>query len=311
MESGDPNRALPLDRLDHPILHKASECFGEDPAHDNPVGTIAAVRSTQLYEVKVNQWRAGVWIDSSDVCWVVVAGLAKGNHNDRDDFYKRLERLESQSVVGDLLPSDEDDRLWKLERSHALLNAWHLKNQQTITEALDSVSNGGSVRITVNAPQAAVEKGRSTVLAEIDITVARFEEPDYRADEVVLTVREQADWKGSNLAAAFTNSLLACVHPPETEWDPTGGHYSNILEIKDLRGRVAQLRSLNESGERAVPAMVSQSHYVHARNLADRIVEGRAARSLCGIYFVPRQDHERLPMCPECSAAYAEAGTSP
>lgn len=308
VERGEPNEALPLTSLDHPALSKAAECFGEDPAQDSPVGAIRAATSERFHEVKVNQWRAAVWIDQErDACWVVAAGLAKGGHEDRDDFYKRIERIEAGPGVSSLLPTAEDEDLWKLERAHALLKEWHLANQQVIAEALGSVASGGSTRLVIRAPATSVEKGRYDVLADVDMVVAKFEEPDYHAEEVLLTVHERADWRGSRLAAAFTISLLACVHPPETDWEPAGGRYSNWFEIGTLQDRAVELLALCEDGVRVLPQMVTESHYVHQQDLSERVVEGRAARSLCGVYFVPRQDHEELPVCPECEAAYAEA----
>src|SRR5699024_1610824 len=189
----------------------------------------------------------------------------------------------------------------------SILSNWHLGNQQAIAEALHSVEPGGSTRLTIRAPESAVEKGRHEVLAEVDIIVERFEEPEYHFEEVVLTVHEQADWKGSPLANAFTVSLLACVHPPETDWDSACGSYSNMLEIGTLSNRVDELLDMHERGVRAIPQMVAESHYVHRRDLSERVVVGRAARSLCGVYFVPRQDHADLPVCPGCSAAYVGA----
>jgi len=308
IERGDLHEALPLTSLDHPVLYKAAECFDEDPTQDSPEGVIRAATSERFLEVKVNQWRAAVWIDQKDdVCWVVAAGLAKGNHNDRDDFYKRIERIEDGPGVASLLPTSEDTKLQKRELADSLLTDWHLEKQHAIAEALNSVVPGGTTRLTIRAPEKAVEKGRHEVLAEVDITVERFEEPDYHAEEVVLTVHEQADWKGSPLATAFVMSLLACVHPPETDWEVAGGSYSNILEVGTLLGRIAELREMSGKGVRATPQMVTEAHYVHRRDLSGRIVEGQAARSLCGVYFVPRQGHDSLPMCPECSAAYAEA----
>ena len=308
IERGDPQEAMPLASLDHPILSKAAKCFDEDPTQDSPVGLVRAAASERFHEVKVNQWRAAVWVDKEeDACWVVAAGLAKGDHEDRDDFYKRIERIEAGSGVSCLLPTAEDERLRKLELAYSLLDDWYLANQRAVAEALSKMVSGGTTGLTVRAPETAIEKGRHEILAEVDIIVERFEDPDYHAEEVVLTVDEQADWRGSQLASAFTLFLLACVHPPETDWDVAHGSYSNILEIGTLADRIAELREMSESGVRATPQMVTESHYVHKRDLSERAVEGRAARSLCGVYFVSRQDHADLPVCPDCSAAYAEA----
>ena len=63
IERGDPQEAMPLASLDHPILSKAAECFDEDPTQDSPVGLVRAAASERFHEVKVNQWRAAVWVD--------------------------------------------------------------------------------------------------------------------------------------------------------------------------------------------------------------------------------------------------------
>ncbi|MBK7820104.1 MAG: DUF3039 domain-containing protein [Tessaracoccus sp.] len=40
--------------------------------------------------------------------------------------------------------------------------------------------------------------------------------------------------------------------------------------------------------------------------MTGRTVTGRAVRSLCGIYFVPAQDHQKLPPCATCQERLAE-----
>lgn len=307
IENGAPEEILPLTSLGHPILVKATESFGENPTEDSPVGTIAAASSQVLYEVKVNQWRAGVWIDEHEVCWVIAAGLAKGGHKDHDDFYERIQRIESRNSLPDLLPTPTDEELWTIERSHALLDAWHMETQRIATDALVGVASGGRLRFTVPAPAVAAERGRPETLAEVDLIVERFREPDYTAEEVVLTIHEQIGWKGSPLASALALSLLAMVHPPETDWDIGGGSYSNMLEVGTLERRIAELREMSRTGRRATSEPCLESHYVHQKNLAARTLNGKVTRAICGAYFVPRHDHEQLPVCQQCAAAYAEA----
>lgn len=105
-ESAQPQRALadnrltdlhPLSELPHPIIGKAANSFGADPAEDNFVGPIASSTHLRLLEIKQSQWRGGVWEDPvTQVYWLVISGLAKGGHQDHDDFYQRIER-EDQS----------------------------------------------------------------------------------------------------------------------------------------------------------------------------------------------------------------------
>nr|WP_241728173.1 DUF3039 domain-containing protein [Dietzia maris] len=47
------------------------------------------------------------------------------------------------------------------------------------------------------------------------------------------------------------------------------------------------------------------SHYTHREHLAGKTINGEAVRALCGPFFVPRQDHHSLPLCPKCAERYA------
>ena len=79
MQTGELTSLHPLSALPHPILTKAVSSFGDGPTEDNCVGPIASSTKLRLLEIKVGQWRGGVWHDRElDVCWVLVAGLAKG-----------------------------------------------------------------------------------------------------------------------------------------------------------------------------------------------------------------------------------------
>lgn len=47
-----------------------------------------------------------------------------------------------------------------------------------------------------------------------------------------------------------------------------------------------------------------RAHYTHKERLTEQYVEGQRAKALCGKYFVPRQDPNGLPMCPDCEGVY-------
>lgn len=71
----------PLSELPHPIIRKAAECLGAHSNSDNFKGPIESATALRLLEIKESQWRGGVWQDpASGVCWLVVAGKAKGDH---------------------------------------------------------------------------------------------------------------------------------------------------------------------------------------------------------------------------------------
>lgn len=82
LEEGDLIALHPLSGLPHPIIEKAAESFGPDPDCDSFVGSIHSSTKLPLLEIKQGQWRGGVWRDDQlGVCWLVVAGLAKGDQD--------------------------------------------------------------------------------------------------------------------------------------------------------------------------------------------------------------------------------------
>lgn len=303
LETGEIATIQPLSALLHPILQKASDSFGDDPAQDTYVGPIASVSSEVLLEIKHGQWRAGVWIDG-DACWVITAGLAKGDHKDRDDFYKRLKRLEESKGIASLLPDVRDRALLKSERAQAVVSAWQLQNQKRIIRAMTSVVNGGTCAFSIEAPIPGASAQQ--IFASVDLTVTISDEPDYICEDVVVEINVADRWKNSSLVWPFTIQLLAAISPPQQGWDGAGGIFSNLLEIGSLSKQLEALQDLTSRREVVATVAGRTAHYAHRRNLAEKSVEGRAARALCGAYFVPTQDVEGLDICPACAAVHKE-----
>lgn len=300
LDRGDLDSLSPLSELPHPLIRKASESFGDIPSQDNFVGRIASSPNIPLYEVKIGQWRGGIWIDpNTDNCWLVVAGLAKGNHKDRDDFYKQVERAETNNELVGWLPTDEDRHVLKRERASVTLADWELDIQRSVLLGLEQITSGGSTNLGVHVPGV-----NSQDLAQFTLTVAHVHEPDYGAEEFVLEVVVSDGFVGSHLAWQATLRILITVCPPENGWDRYGDSYSTISEIGFLRKRIEELQALTARGELAESIPNDKSHFAHVKSLADSMIEGLGVRSLCGIYFVPTQDHESLPKCTTCAERY-------
>lgn len=292
----------PLSELPHPIVVKAAASFGADPADDNYVGPISSSTHIRLLEIKNSQWRGGVWEEpTSGVCWLLVAGLAKGDHEDRDDFYQWIKRENDSGNPSPWLPTDEDQRLLKQETAARLRTEWELTVQRQILDALRVVHAGGTHRIEVTHP--VPSKGK---LAEIDLTVAAVREDGYEADEIDLEIIPSKGHAGSNLLWQLTVRVLITISPPEQGWDRVKDTYSNIGDPGAWTARVAELSALVEANDLAVSEPGTVSHYTHREHLAGSTIGGRAVRGLCGVYFVPTQDHESLPQCETCTARFSE-----
>ncbi len=305
LEEGKVDELHPLSELPHPIISKAATSFQHDNDTDNYVGRIVSSTQFSLMEIKVGQWRGGVWRDEqTGVHWLAVAGLAKGNHEDRDDFYQRIKRENDDGDPKRWLPTIEDERLLKRETAARLLMEWELRVQGEMLGALEEVHEGGLVRIDVNHPLA--KKGR---VAEIHIEVVQVRESDYEADEIVVEILPETAFVGGNLYWQLTLRTLISLLPPEQGWDRFKDTYSNIAEPGYFTSRKDVLETLVEQGVLAQSEPGQHSHYTHKQHLAGSTIEGTAVRAMCGVFFVPTQDHDSLPCCPTCQERLSELPT--
>jgi hypothetical protein len=290
----------PLSELPHPIITKAAESFGPDAASDNYVGPVACSARLRLLEIKIAQWRGGVWKDpGTGVHWLVVAGLAKGGHRDHDDFYERVKRENDGGDPERWLPTAEDHRLLKRETAARLMTEWELGVQEQALKALREVRSGGSTRITVPHPV----PGNGS-LAQFTLAVTAIREDGYEADEIEAEIVPASSHAGSNLAWRLTTRILISLSPPEQGWDRYKNSYANIAEPGWWAKRVAELEALVAGRELAESEPGRHSHYVHRTHLAGNTIEGKAVRAICGVFFVPAQDHQALPTCPACKEQY-------
>jgi hypothetical protein len=286
----------PLSELPHPIVIKAAQAIGHDGARDNIVGQTRCSTKVRLLEIKCSQWRGGVWQDSeTGVHWLVVAGLAKGDHEDHEDFYKQVERENLRGNPHRWLPTAADMRLLKQETAARLLTEAELAIQQQVLAALREVHAGGSTAFTVNHP--APGKG---IFAEIRLCITPIRESGYSAEEVEVEVLPAASYRGSQLAWDLTIRVLIALDPPEQGWDRHQDCYSNIGEPGRWTTRITELAQAVADGILVESEPGRYSHYAHRQHLAGSTIEGRSVRTLCGVFLVPTQDHEKLPPCPDC-----------
>lgn len=303
-ESPHPKRCLqtddltplhPLSELPHPILAKAVASFGDDPADDNHDGPIASSTNLPLLKIRAGQWRGGVWHDRElDVCWLLVAGLAKGEHGDHDDFYQNVAR--NSSDPSRWMPTDTDVRLLKRERAAALLTEWELVVQQRVAGALRQVLTGGQTRFEL--PHPAAQLG---MMANVTVAVAEVREGDYQADEIVVDIVPEPRHAGSELFWLAIVRVLTTINPPQQSWDRYKDSYSNIAEPGHWSSRVNELADLVERGTLAESIPGQVAHYSHREHIAGSVVKGTAMRALCGVFFVNTQTPDGLPECPECT----------
>lgn len=285
LADGDLAGLHPLSELPHPIIAKAVESFGAEPANDNFVGPIATSTRLRLLEIKNSQWRGGVWEDpDTGVRWLLVAGLAKGGHEDRDDFYKRVGRENETGDPSGWLPADDDVRLLKQETAARLRTEWELTVQRSVLDALRKVANGGRSRFHVAHPVPGKDE-----LAQVDVSVEQVREDSYEADEVFVEIHPASRYAGSALLWQLTVRVLISLNPPEQGWDRFGDTFSNIAEPGAWPRRIVELTALVDAGDLAVSQPGSATHYTHREHLAGRTIDGEAVRALAASTSSPRR----------------------
>lgn len=124
-----PPASTPLDRIDHPLLKKASEQFTDA---DTPHERIRAIDDLVLFKVKVGRWRGAVFTEAPGAevpAWLVAAGARE--EGSKGDFYAALRAqartarqhfnaehdvpLTTDTYTGHLLAGPDDQERYLLE----------------------------------------------------------------------------------------------------------------------------------------------------------------------------------------------------
>lgn len=237
-----------------------------------------------MLEIKNSQGRGGVWEDpDTGVCWLLVAGLAKGSHLDTDDFYQRIKRQDAQG---------------------------ELDIQRNVLKALRSIQNGGSYVIDVDHIRSGHGRLSSVEITLIPSGTLDLEEEHtefnrFPTDEIVVDFMPLSQYEGDVVLWQLMMRVLISIEPPHDAWFRDKNSFSNISEPGAWSQIISKLDELVETGLLGESEPIKCSHYTHREHLANKTVEGRGVRSLCGTYFVPSQDHDSMSKCQTCEEIYA------
>lgn len=287
---------LPISELRHPLLRKALEMFGNDQSAEVQPETIRCSGNMRLGEVRAGQWRAGVWTDStSGVRWVCCAGLAKSEHHGHDDFYVELEKKISTNP-DELFPTSLDRDLLKREVAGRRILDWELKLQSGCRDLLRSVIDEGLAEGSIPHPLGRGSIGR--------VCIERPADPSLSGEEFHVEISLDSKYRASDIGWTATLRILISVSPPHQQWDRTGDLFVTLEEQGHAEVQADLLDEHAARGELVHGEPGRVSHYIHRRHSVAHAVEGLASRALCGVFFVPIQDHEGLLQCPRCTEVY-------
>ena len=141
-------------------------------------------------------------------------------------------------------------------------------------------------------------------LSIADLSIEVEPHPDSNGDDIYVTL-VPSPYSEDVWQAALR--VLITINPPTQDWDNDGrGNFFMLAEAGALEHRAQELQELAERQELASPEPGKHAHWTHKEHLAEKSVNGKAVRALCGIFFVPLQDHEKLEECPQCTARYRD-----
>lgn len=290
IQDGRLDELHPFVALKHPILRKcATEC-GAEPSCEATHVTIKAAGDLHLLEIRSSQWRAGVWTDADGVRWVVAVGLAKGGHDDHDDFYKELGvccNTEEGRLA--LLPTEKDIHILKKETAARVRMRWELDLQHMVEGMLRVLTESEWTEEIVHHPTLGTDFAR--------VRITRAQELD--TEDYVVELKDLA-MPGSAWIAVLERRVLLSISRPVQDWDVAYGIYSAMEEPGHLDRQLRTLGDAVRSDQLLPPDLGNQAHRVHRRHIGDASINGKAVRAACGVFFVPTQDPEGVEECPEC-----------
>lgn len=290
--AGHWNDLHPFASVGHPVIAKCAEYLGDDPSDDMTTQVIACSGNLRLTEVGAGQWRAGVWTDpDTGVRWILAAGLAKGDHKDHDDFYEKLKARVARDNGDSLKPTEDDQKLLKKESiARALLN-WELELQSMAAELLAEALDGETQRQSIPHPLGKEDIG------QVEIIYSSYD----GCEDLVIEFLLADSYRGGDIGWTATTCILNALWPPEQDWDRVHDSHSILLEENSLSVHLKVLQEENRQERLVAGRRGDNSHYTHEKHLTDRTIQGSSVRSLCGVFFVPMQDHNKLPTCPTCT----------
>lgn len=283
-----------LHGLGHPIVSHTAATFITGNDQDVKRESISGLTNPVWWKVKTNRWRGAVYEDPDGIFWLCAADLRR--EGERTDFYKQFVADVGRLGPQPFLPTDDDLARLRLEQAEARLDRWEQQIHCAAGEAMATALETRRAEFAI--PPLAGDRPLCSVTIEVD--VVPDDDLDLSIAEILVTI-ERLDWAQANLAEESDIVVLAAIEADEQAWDVTNlnGHplYTLTMPAGELGTLVAN-HDPSASPGRTCPG--ATSHYAHKSRLTQAVVLGEGVRSLCGIWFVPRQDTSALPTCPSC-----------
>lgn len=294
------NVSVPVVDLKHPIVRKAKEDFPADSSgNDVARESISGLTNPVWWKVKIGaRWRGAVWEDpDTGQAWLCAAGYRR--EGEGSDFYKAFMGAVQSGGPEQFMPTEADQERLADEQKEDVLERWERALAGQARAAATSLfsEGGGSAEINIISPQ-----DDETPIATITVELLVEDLDDDPMLDVVVSTGCR-DFSQLAFVQWAEMVALTAIEPHEQSWAslPVGG--VSTVSLSAYGDEVDQLvASWGRSGPVGEVVMGDVAHYAHTSRLTQSTVEGRAVRSVCGTWFVPRQDHDVKEQCPYCAA---------
>ncbi|XBH21883.1 DUF3039 domain-containing protein [Jonesiaceae bacterium BS-20] len=237
--------------------------------------------------------------------WLCAGGL-RADGEERD-FYQVFPSIELSC-----LPTGEDFFLQKTEQDLARLQAWReqlmLALYVCFLEAYDTDPTATNKPIVFHVPQVAPTSSPDAIV-HLEFEVIRVSDDQQQLEELLIKVQTE---NYSDLHRVATNTFRALFQNKEDEWDVSSSPFQK-LEIWSVLIQpelVARARDIVQAGSIPVDLRSAKliqglrAHYTHKNEIVAASITGNPIRALCGAWFVPTRDPNKVSGCPQCQSIF-------
>lgn len=299
----EPLRLPSLHELEHPLVRHVAGVFTGKPDEDLTREGITGLTDPMWWKAKTGaRWRGAVWEDEDGQAWLCAAGWRY--EGEARDFYRQF-MAASAADAGQFLPTDDDRARLRLEQARDRLDAWQRDIHERACEAFRSAADTllpAAFDIPALGPDGHDPLGRAVVTV---VAAPDDDDPDFSLVDVVVEFARE-DRSRPDLSERADIVVLAALEPKEQSWDVSasadGPVYSFMAAQADFD---ALLAAVDPQRAPCASRPGALAHYAYVGRLTEAAVEGNAVGSMCGKWYVPRQDHANMPVCPDCARAHA------
>lgn len=235
--------------------------------------------------------------------WLCAGGLRADG--DERDFYQTFSSLQAYC-----LPTGEDFFLEKTEQDLARLQAWRQQLMLSLyvcfVEAYDLPPTQPKRPIVFHVPQVAPDSGEDAIV-HLEFEVNRVADGQQCLEELLIKVRTETYSKFHTVA---TNTFRAVFQNKEEDWVVTSSPFQkleiwSVLLNPELITRAREIVRAGSIPDELVSVELIhglRAHYTHKSEIVAASITGNPIRGLCGTWFVPTRDPNKVAGCPQCQS---------